>query len=186
MQRDPRTVTRILATRTTRIARAAWSQTIWAPDAIPAHEGELARDLKRVVLPLFDVVIVIMGLVALNSGMPSFDIVYNLHLSEIAANVLLAAGLLAATGVTFPRLWLAEAIGKIVIVTILGGYAAALWVLSAQGVGSREFIAAALSGIIILPMWNLVRLGRERTRRLVARRRAARIAAALNANRRDA
>lgn len=178
----PRRVARITATRTAGAARRVWAQTIWADGAIPPNEGELARELKRVVLPLFDVVIVVMGLVAIDSGMPSFDILYNIHLSAIASHVLLTAGILAAAGVAFPRLWLAEALGKIVIVTIVGGYAAALWALAAQGVGSRAFIAAALTGLVLLPMWALVRLGRELTRRVIGRRRAALLAAALDAH----
>lgn len=186
MHIDPRRVARITATKTAGAARRIWALTIWHPDAIPAHEGELARDLKRYVLPLFDVVIVIMGLVAIDAGMPSFDILYNIHLSAAASHVLLAAGLFAAAGVVFPRLWLAEALGKIVIVTIVGGYAAALWALAAQGVGSRAFIASALTAIVILPGWNLIRLGRERARRHASRRRAAALAAALTRSQGDA
>ena len=186
MHLDPRHVARITATKTAGTARRLWALTIWHPDAIPAHEGELARDLKRYVLPLFDIVIVIMGLVAIDAGMPSVDILYNIHLSTLASHILLTAGITAMAGVIFPRLWLAEALGKIVIVTILGGYAAALWALAAQGVGAREFIASALTGIIILPGWNLVRLGRERARRHASRRRAAALAAALTRSQGDA
>lgn len=181
MTPTPQRVARIAATRTAGVARRIWGETIWAPGAIPAHEGELAQDLKRVVLPIFDAVIVIIGLVAIDSGMPSFDILYNIHLSDLTSHALLIAGIAAGAGVSFPRLWLAEAIGKIVIVTILGGYAAALWVLAAQGIGSRGFVAAALTGIVILPLWNLVRLGRERRRRHASRRRRAAALAALAA-----
>lgn len=150
--------------------RALWRSTIWHPDAVPVAEGLASRELKRIVLPVFDVLVIVMGLNAVTYGMPSFNLVYSPVIAILAAWVLLAAGVLALVGIAFPRLWIAEAAGKLMMVGVLGGYAGALWVLLAQGQWARAFVAAGLTAIIVLPMWNLARLGRERQGRLTIKR----------------
>lgn len=150
--------------------RALWRETIWHPDALPATEGAASRELKRYVLPIFDILMIVMGLNAVQFGMPSFNLVYSPVVAVLAAWVLLGAGVLALVGISFPRLWIAEAVGKLAMVGVLGGYAGALWVLLAQGQWARAFVAAGLTAIIVLPMWNLARLGRERQGRLIVRR----------------
>lgn len=150
----------------TRLGRAS----IWHPDAVPAAEGVASRELKRIVLPSFDVLVIVMGWNAVQHGMPSFDLVYSPIIATLAAWILLPAGVLALVGIAFPRLWIAEAVGKLAMVVVLGGYAGALWVLLAQGQWARAFVAAGLSAIIVLPMWNLARLGRERRGRRMIRR----------------
>jgi hypothetical protein len=142
--------------------RGLWRATIWHPGALPITEGAATRELKRVVLSLFDVVIIIMGAGAVRNGMPSFDLAFFPWVSTLAAWALLVAGALAFLGISFPRLWVAEAIGKLVMVSVLGGYAGALWALALTGSGGRAFVAGGLTAIIVLPMWNLSRLGRER------------------------
>ena len=150
--------------------RALWRASIWNPAAIGPEEGQASRELKRFVLPIFDGLVIVMGWNAVQYGMPSFNLVYSPTVSVLAAWVLLAAGVLALVGISFPRLWAAEAAGKLAMVAVLGGYAGALWVLLAQGEWGRAFVAAGLTAIIVLPMWNLARLGRERQRRLTVRR----------------
>lgn len=152
--------------------RALWRATIWHPEALPATEGAASRELKRYVLPAFDVLVIVMGANAVQFGMPSFNLVYSPDVAVIAAWVLLCAGIAALVGVIFPRLWIAEALGKLATVVVFGGYAGALWVLLAQGQWARAFVAAGLTALIVLPMWNLARLGRERQGRLTVRRLA--------------
>ena len=144
------------------LLRRVGAQTIWAPGAIPPQEGQASHELKRYVLPVFDVLVIVMGVNAVRYGMPSFDLVYSATIASVAAWVLLASGIVALVGIAFPRLWLAEALGKIAMVIVLGGYAGALWGLLLQGEWGRAFVAAGLTAIITLPMWNLARLGRER------------------------
>jgi hypothetical protein len=128
-----------------RLIRRLWALTIWHPDAI------------------------IMGVNAVRYGMPSFDLVYSPILATVAAWVLLGSGVIALVGISFPHLWIAEALGKIAMVSLLGAYAGALWVLLFQGEWTRGFVAAGLTAIIVLPMWNLARLGRERQGRRTTR-----------------
>lgn len=138
---------------------------IWHPDAIPASEGQASRELKRVVLPAFDVFIAILGVVAITKGMPSFDIVYNDFVSAVAAWGILIAALAAFTGLAFPRLWMLEAAGKLLMVLILSSYATALGILAFQGSDDRAVVALGFTALLVLPAWTLARLGRERRAR---------------------
>jgi len=149
--------------------RSLWRATIWHPDAIPSTEGSTSREMKRIVLPLFDLLVIVMGFNAVTRGMPSFSIVYDDAVATLAAWALLAAGVVALAGVSFPGLWWLEAAGKLAMMAVLGGYAAAIWVAYFQGSGGRAFVAAGLTALLILPLWNLYRLGRERTVRLLRR-----------------
>lgn len=144
-----------------RLARAS----IWHPDAIPVVEGQTSFELKRVVLPILDVVFAIMGVSAIVGGMPSFDLVHNHVISAVAGWTLLAGGVIAFAGVAFPRLWVAEVVGKLLVVLILGGYAGALWALVGEGSAGRALTAGAFSGLTFVGLWTLYRLGRERRAR---------------------
>lgn len=145
-----------------RALRGLWRATIWHPSALPITEGSASREMKRIVLPIFDVLVIVMGLNAVYNGMPSFDLAFPLWVAVGAAWVLLASGVIALIGITFPRLWVAEMVGKFAMTIVLGGYAGALWGLVLTGGGSRAFVAGGLTAMIVLPMWNLSRLGRER------------------------
>lgn len=142
-----------------------WRASIWHPDAIPVYEGETSAELKRYVLPLLDAVLIIMGIMALYTGMPSFDIVYNSLISWFSALLLLVAAAMAGVGLIFPRLWKMESIGKIIMCSILSGYATALWCLVVAGQDSRGFMAGAMTGLVVVLGWNLWRIGRERRAR---------------------
>lgn len=142
-----------------------WRASIWHPAAIPAAEGKASHELKRYVLPAFDLLLVVMAFTAVNLGMPSFDIVFNDFISTVASWALLVAAVTALVGLAFPRFWVLEAAGKLLMILVIGGYAGALWTLVAQGADSRGVVACAFTALLILPMWNLARIGRERRRR---------------------
>lgn len=139
-----------------------WRASIWYPDAIPVYEGETSSELKRGFLPVFDLILIIMGAMAVSKGMPSFDIVYNDFISTAAAWVLVASAAVAAFGLTFPRFWMMEAVGKIVMFAILTGYSVALWALVATGGDGRGFVAGSTTALAAFVGWNLKRIGRER------------------------
>lgn len=142
--------------------------TIWAPDAIPGTDGRIGRDLKRYVLPLVDSILIIMGLVAIKDGMPSFDLLYNEFVSTVCAWALLAGASAAFAGIVFPQLWLSEALGTLAIFAVSVGYSAALWVLYFRGESARGFVAGALAVVALVCLWNLIRLGREHRARHAA------------------
>lgn len=153
--------------------RSLYRASIWHPEAIPHAEGALTREMKRVVLPAFDGVIIIMAVGAIFNGMPSFETFHDTVISTIASWSLLIGGVLALVGVSFPALWQAEAAGKLIVLVVLGGYFGALVGLVAMGDGRRVFAAGAFFGLMILPLWNLARLGRERrVRQAIDRLRA--------------
>jgi hypothetical protein len=151
-----------------------YRQTVWHPAAIPESQGESDRELKRYVLPVFDIIITAMGLAGVIRGMPSFDIIFVDFIAHLSGWLLLIGGVLALGGISFPKLWLAEGIGKLLMLLVIGGYAAALWVLTFQGEGQRWIVSLAVTGLLVLPLWNLARLGRERRARLPRRLRKAR------------
>lgn len=166
-----------------RRARAAvWRASVWHPEAIPAGRDRDATsaELKRFVLPYFDGVLILMSILAIAKGMPSFDIVFNAEISAISSWTLLVASLSAAFGLIFPRFWRFEGFGKLLMIPILGGYAAALWVLTFQGVGDRAVVACAFTGLLALPLWTLWRINREQ-RQAAAAEEAARTTAAVTA-----
>ncbi|WP_307376942.1 hypothetical protein [Microbacterium sp. W4I20] len=123
--------------------------------------------MKRIVLPLFDGLVVLMGFNGILNGMPSFALVYDPTITAIASWTLFMAGLVAFVGLAIPRLWYLEAVGKLAMVFVLGGYAGAVWIAYVQGDAGRGFVAAGLTGLLALPMWNLARLGRERATRVL-------------------
>lgn len=149
--------------------RWLWRASIWHPDAIPATEGSTSREMKRIVLPLFDALVVLMGFNGILNGMPSFALVYDPTITTIASWTLFCSGFVAFVGLALPRFWYLEALGKLAMVFVLGGYAGAVWIAYVQGDAGRGFVAAGLTGLLALPMWNLARLGRERTARLLER-----------------
>jgi hypothetical protein len=154
--------------RLRRLVRAIYGASIWHPDAIPESEGTASAELKRYVLPAFDLLIVVMGVAGIARGMPSFTAVFDAGVSIVAGWALLAAGIAALVGISFPRLWMAEAVGKITMLIVIGGYASALWVLNFEGVGQRWIVAVAFTLLLVLPVWTLSRLGRERRARQAA------------------
>ena len=139
-----------------------WRASIWHPGAVPVYEGETSAELKRGFLPLFDLILIIMGGMAVHKGMPSFDIVYNDTISTFAAWTLLVGAVVAAFGLVFPRFWRMEAIGKIILFAILSGYAVALWALVSVGGDGRGFVAGSVTALALLVGFNLLRIGRER------------------------
>lgn len=139
-----------------------WRASIWHPGAIPVYEGQTAAELKRGALPLLDLCLIIAGAMAVHYGMPTFDVVYNDVISGVAASFLLASAFAAGVGVVFPRLWRLEAIGKIIMFSILLSYSVGLWGLVSGGVQGRGFVAGTTSALTVIVGWNLWRIGRER------------------------
>lgn len=139
--------------------------TIWHPDAIPAAEGELARDMKRWVLPTFDLVLIGAALLALYGGLPTFALVYATPVAIMAAWALLAVALTCLVGISFPRLWLVELIGKCGLILLLVPYGVIALVVAVLAHPNRSFLAGLALSAAILPLWRVVWLGREWRRR---------------------
>lgn len=141
--------------------RGLLRHTIWAKGAIPESEGLASRELKRIVLPIFDFCVALMGLAGALLGMPSITELWATQPSHLAGGALFLGGLFAFAGIVFPRAWISEAVGKLLMIVVIGWYAGALWVLTFQGIGSRWVVAFAFTALLVLPFWNIARIGRE-------------------------
>lgn len=149
-----------------RIGRA----TIWHPDAIPASEGELARDVKRWVLPMIDAFLIIGSALGLSGGMPSIAIVYNPAVSSTAAVFVLLFAVGCLIGISFPRLWIVEMMSKCGLAFVLLTYAGLLFGLAITESESRGFVAGVTAACAVVPVWRIIWLGREHRRRILAAR----------------
>lgn len=149
-----------------------WSATIWAPDAIPASEGELARDVKRWVLPTFDLVLIGAAVLALYGGLPSLALVTARPIATVAAWALLVVVATCLVGVAFPKLWLVEFVGKCALIFMLLTYGLIALILAVIYDPNRSFMAGLSIATSVLPICRVVWLGRERRRRREGRRRA--------------
>lgn len=146
------------------LVKKTWAKTIWAKGAVPESEGELASDVKRGLLPIFDLVLIFTAILAIRGGMPTFEIVYSSSVSTIAAWGLLMAASLGLVGVSFPKLWLLEAVSKIGLFAVLFGYALVLLLYSAED-APRGFVGGIMLAVSSIPVWRVIWMGREYRRR---------------------
>ncbi len=149
--------------------RRLWSQTIWYPTAIPVIEGQLARDVKRWVLPTVDAFLILGSLLGVHGGLPTFTLVYSESVSQVSSVVFLVVAVGCLVGVAFPRLWVLELVCKCGLVVLLATYALLLLLLAAAESPSRGFVAGIALALTVVPVWRIVWLGREsRVRRVLA------------------
>lgn len=154
---------------TTRWLRQIAAASIWHPDAIPASEGEVARDMKRWALPTIDAILIAGSFAGLLGGLPSVAIIYNPAISHAAALAVLGFSIAAAFGVSFPRLWVVEMGGKCGLAFVLLLYALLLVVLATNETAQRGWVAGVTAACAVVPIWRIVWLGREHRRRRAAR-----------------
>lgn len=145
-----------------------YRETIWHPEAIAEEEFKY-RNLKRVWLPLFDLLSVLVGLLGVAYGSTILNSLYPGWFIDLAGYTFMSAAVLALLGVVFPRLWVSEMIGKIVMLGLLGSYATAIWISFFQGSVEGGFIAAMLMYPILFPFLRLDILGEEVKQRRVGR-----------------
>lgn len=139
-----------------RIGRAS----IWHNDAIPADEWKY-RNFKRVVLPVYDLLVVFAGASAVIWGMPSFREIYPEPVVDAIGWLLITVATICLLGVSFPRLYLVEMFGKAILIGIITAYLIALFGLAIQGVGAREFVMVVVSMTMPVPVYRMGMLGTE-------------------------
>lgn len=144
-----------------RIRRALnpmFRHTIWAKGAIPADEWKY-RNLKRVWLPLYDVMFVWAGLIAVRFGIPSLDTLLPSWMSDTLGYTLVLVAFLCLVGVAVPRLWFFEVGAKTALLSILITYFLALRVVAGDtGTDTRAFISVVtlIAAIPILIRMNIL------------------------------
>lgn len=115
--------------------------------------------MKRVWLPFFDLLSILVGALGVAYGSKILNELYEPGFVDSVSIVFIVASLGALIGVSFPKLWLVEGIGKIVMLGLLGGYSAAIWASFFTGNVESGFVAAMLMYPIIMPLMTLQLLG---------------------------
>lgn len=146
------------------LIKRAWAHTVWAEGAIPDSEGQLAKDVRRILLPVFDVWLIVTALLAIRGGMPTFEIVYNTTVSTVVAWGLLVTAVLCLIGVCFPKLEAVEVISKLGLFMILFGYGLSLLLYSAED-SARGFVGGAMVAVCFIPVGRILNIGRTYRRR---------------------
>lgn len=139
--------------------RALFRASIWHPAAIPPGEHKY-RNLKRVWLPLYDLIAVFCGVQAFLSGSPLLNILFPPNMIDVLGVMMAAVALVCLAGVAFPRLWLVEMIGKAILVGMICAYVATIMLLSPNA-GSNLVVVGVLALGLPLAFFRLNLLGEE-------------------------
>lgn len=131
---------------------------MWHPSAIDPGAWEY-RNIKRVWLPFFDILSILVGSLGIAYGSRIMRELYDPWFIDSAGAIFILASIAALIGVSFPKLWLAEGVGKLVMLGLLGGYSAAIWASFFTGDVESGFVAAMLMYPIITPLMTLQLLG---------------------------
>lgn len=142
------------------ILQRVYRQTVWHPDAVPDAEFKY-RNLRRVWLPLFDALSVGIGFLAVQYGSTLLNNMFPAFVVDMSGSIFTLAATLALVGVVFPRLFLAEIVGKVVMVSLLGTYSVIIWASFLAGEVQSGFVAGMLMLPLILPFAVLQIRGEE-------------------------
>jgi hypothetical protein len=143
-----------------RILTRLWQASIWAKGAIPSDEHKY-RNLKRVLLPGIDVCFVFAGWAAAVYGVPAIsEFLPQWAISVFAVGLIIAAAT-CLLGVSIPKLWAVELIGKAVIVGLLSTYIIALLLLTQAGDPTRGFVLVIAFLASLTPLWRITLITAE-------------------------
>lgn len=143
--------------------------TIWATGAIPFDEYKY-RHLRRVYLPLYDVLFVWAGLIAVRYGIPSLDSLLPNEVADALGWTLVGVSVVALVGVSVPRLWVLEFAAKSVLLIILVVYFLALRVMGAEsGTDGYQFISVIVLAATVLLLFRFSLLTEEAQNRKLTR-----------------
>lgn len=145
--------------------RRLFAASIWHPGMIPPDEWKF-RNLKRVWLPVYDLIAVAAGIVATVQGSPILNRLFVEQLVDGFGLTLAVVAGICFAGVAFPRLWVAEIVGKIILVGMIAAYAATIF-LFASNPQPNDFIVLMLAFSLPLPLFRLNLLGEELKERRV-------------------
>lgn len=135
---------------------------IWGPGAIPPLERKYGDPLKRFVFPAFDIAMVIIGVRALQVGIPSIDSLFPQGVATGIYIAWVAVAALCFVGATVPRLWVLEIGGKVALFALLAVYLIALRVAAADDPGgSRDAVSVFVAVAMLFPLLRLWILGIE-------------------------
>jgi len=145
-----------------------FAASIWHPDAIPSDEWKY-RNLKRVWLPVYDLIAILAGITAAVQGSPILNRLFNEQLVGSLGVALAVVATVCLAGVAFPRLWAGEIIGKTLLVGLVAAYATTILVFPAT-LTPNHLVVLMLAVSLPLPLFRLGLLGEEHKERRAARR----------------
>lgn len=139
--------------------RRLWRATIWHPAAIPPAEFKY-RNLKRIWLPLYDVVAVWAGISAVVHGSALLNRLFAPMWVDVLGIVFTTVAVTCLVSVSFPRLWAVEVVGKTLLVSLISGYITTILFFSSAP-QPQLFVVAMLAFGLPLAMFRLNLLGEE-------------------------
>ena len=139
--------------------RWLYRQSIWHPDAIPPDEWKF-RSLKRVWLPLYDLIAVWAGFSAVMFGSTILNRLFPPHMVDLLGVAFTTTAVVCLAGVAFPRLWAVEIAGKAILVSMVAGYVTAILFFS-QTPEPNLFVVGMLTWGLPLALFRLNLLGEE-------------------------
>lgn len=104
-----------------------WAKGYYGPDQ------EAERFFVSVLLPLYDLVVIVAGALVVAFGLPTMETIFSPPLVDFLGYIVIAAGSVCLVGVSFPALWRAEVYGKGVLVGAIISYSLSLFVLGVLG-----------------------------------------------------
>lgn len=139
--------------------KRVYKASVWHPESIPPEEWKY-RQLKRVWLPIYDVIAFFVGVTAIIQGSPLLNRLYDHAFVDLMGLIFTACAVVCFMGVAFPRFWAVEIAGKIVLMSLIAGYATTILLFS-QTPSPNHFIVLTLFFALPLPMFRLSLLGEE-------------------------
>ena len=139
--------------------RRLWRASIWHPDALPPDEWKY-RNLKRVWLPLYDVIAIFAGIQAVMYGSTILNRLFAPVMVDTLGLVMTLVATVCLAGVAFPRLWVVEIIGKVMLVGLVAGYVTTILLFS-ENPGPNLFVVGMLTFGLPLAFFRLNLLGEE-------------------------
>jgi hypothetical protein len=139
--------------------RRLFAASIWAPGAIPLDEWKY-RNLKRVWLPVYDVVAIVAGYFAFDQGSNLLNRLFDSWFVDLFGVAMMIVAGVCLAGVAFPALWAVEMLGKVLLLGMVVSYIASILFLSAEPF-SNSFVVAMLAWGLPLALFRLNLLGEE-------------------------
>lgn len=141
--------------------RRFWRSTVWASGAIPEAERKYAEPLKRFLFPVFDVVMLLVGIRGLSEGIPSIERIFPPGIATGYYWAVIALALICLVGAVFPRLWVLEISGKVSLFAVLTVYLVALRTVAGADGGARDAVSLLVFTAMLIPLLRLWILGIE-------------------------
>lgn len=139
------------------LLRRTFRASVWAREGVPAADWRY-RGLYRFVFPFTDLFFCYFGVVGWINGVVSVQKAAGADYATAWSGAIALAALAALVGVSFPRLWLVELLGKIALIGLVSSYVA----LYLQRIVT-DFHTSATTGLVIililLPIWRVGDLG---------------------------